>query len=110
MANTGNGGKVQERNGGQRMEEHSEYSAVVEKTSIRKTNSLTADQALEILQAAAAQCRKAGINITMRRWAGKRSPAVYFLLEGVDYRDGNLVLSKNGGKTSEISTGGGEAP
>jgi D-Tyr-tRNAtyr deacylase len=57
-----------------------------------KTNALTPDLALEILQEAVNRCQQSGVSVGVERFFDAGTRGVVIILEGVDLVDGNMVL------------------
>ncbi len=96
MADTGNGGRVQAKKGNHVMAESSQSSTGSGRKRTTKTEPLTPDQALEILQQAVRECLQAGIKagVSHLNHAGVQNTII--VLEGVDFVDGNFVLANAG--------------
>jgi hypothetical protein len=58
-----------------------------------KTNNLTPDQALEILQEAARRCQQSGISVQVAPFYRDGQQSVVIVLANVQLVDGNLVLA-----------------
>ena len=78
------------------MAENSENSASSEKVRTRKTANLTADQALEILQASLIQCQRSGLHVQLAPLYldGERRVAV--VIADCELRDGHLMMANAG--------------
>ncbi len=73
------------------MEEHLDCSVMSEKPNTKKTNVLTPDQALEILQQAIIECQKAGIKVGYLPLYEHGAQLIQIILADVAVVNGNLV-------------------